>query len=240
MIEVIPAIDIIGGRCVRLTEGDFRSIKIYDASPLDMAKRFEDAGLRRLHIVDLDGAKVGHPANLTVLELVASSTGLTVDFGGGIKTDDDIAAVFDAGAAMASIGSVAARAPEVLERWLATYGGESILLGADARDGRIAIDGWQTETELEVVTFLRAWSGKGVAQAFVTDISKDGGLAGPGVELYEKIISELPELRLIASGGVSELADIERLDAAGCSGVIVGKAIYEGRIELGELSTYAG
>lgn len=240
MIEVIPAIDIIGGRCVRLTEGDFRSIKIYDASPLDMAKRFEDAGLRRLHIVDLDGAKVGHPANLTVLELIASSTGLTVDFGGGIKTDDDIAAVFDAGAAMASIGSVAARSPEVLERWLAKYGGERILLGADARDGRVAIDGWQTETELEVVTFLRAWSGKGVAQAFVTDISKDGGLAGPGLELYEKIISELPELRLIASGGVSELADIERLDAAGCSGVIVGKAIYEGRIELEELSKYAG
>ncbi|HMS09957.1 MAG TPA: 1-(5-phosphoribosyl)-5-[(5-phosphoribosylamino)methylideneamino] imidazole-4-carboxamide isomerase [Pyrinomonadaceae bacterium] len=240
MIEVIPAIDIIGGRCVRLTEGDFRSIKIYDASPLDMAKRFEDAGLRRLHIVDLDGAKVGHPANLTVLELIASSTGLTVDFGGGIKTDDDIAAVFDAGAAMASIGSVAARSPEVLERWLATYGGERILLGADARDGRVAIDGWQTETELEVVRFLRGWCDKGVTQAFVTDISKDGGLAGPGLVLYEKILAELPELNLIASGGVAELEDIERLDAAGCSGVIVGKAIYEGRIELEELSKYAG
>lgn len=240
MIEVIPAIDIIGGRCVRLTEGDFRSIKIYDASPLDMAKRFEDAGLRRLHIVDLDGAKVGHPANLTVLELIASSTRLTVDFGGGIKTDDDLAAVFDAGASMASIGSVAARSPEVLERWLADHGGKRILLGADARDGRVAIDGWQTETELEIISFLRGWFDKGVKQAFVTDISKDGGLAGPGFELYQSIISELPELRLIASGGVSKMEDIERLDAAGCSGVIVGKAIYEGRIELEELSKYAG
>ncbi|MBK9163189.1 MAG: 1-(5-phosphoribosyl)-5-[(5-phosphoribosylamino)methylideneamino]imidazole-4-carboxamide isomerase [Acidobacteria bacterium] len=240
MIEVIPAIDIIGGRCVRLTEGDFRSMKIYDASPLDMAKRFEDSGVTRLHIVDLDGAKVGHPANLTVLELIASATGLTVDFGGGIKNDEDIKAVFEAGAAMASIGSVAARSPETFLRWLAEYEGERILLGADARDDRVAIDGWQTETELEVISFLRAWMDEGITQAFVTDIGKDGGLAGPGLELYEKITAELPELKLIASGGVAEIEDIERLEAAGCSGVIIGKAIYEGRIPIEELAKYAG
>ncbi len=240
MIEIIPAIDIIGGRCVRLTEGDFKSMKIYDASPLDMAKRFEDAGLNRLHIVDLDGAKVGHPANLTVLELIASSTEFTVDFGGGIKTDDDIKAVFEAGAAMASIGSVAARSPETFRHWLAEYGGERILLGADARGGKVAIDGWQTETEHDVISFLRGWMDEGITQAFVTDIGKDGGLAGPGLELYEKITAELPELKLIASGGVAEVGDIARLEVAGCSGVIIGKAIYEGRIPIEELAKYAG
>ncbi len=239
MIEIIPAIDIIGGKCVRLTEGDFRSIKIYDESPIDTARRFADAGLRRLHVVDLDGAKIGVPANLTILELIASETDLVIDFGGGIKTDDDINAVFDAGAAMASIGSVAARSPEKLKEWIAKFGGAKILLGADARGGKVSIDGWQTETEHNVVDFLRGWTDAGVTQAFVTDISKDGALAGPGIELYKDILASLPQLDLISSGGVATLDDIEMLQATGCRGVIIGKAIYEGRISLEELSRYA-
>ncbi len=240
MIEIIPAIDIIGGKCVRLTEGDFRSIKTYDQSPLEMAKRFEGAGIRRLHIVDLDGAKVGHPANLTALELIASATDLVIDFGGGIKTDENIKAVFAAGAAMASIGSVVVTSPETLKEWISTFGGEAIMLGADARGGKVAIDGWTTDTGNDVIAFLRAWMSEGVRRAFVTDISKDGVLAGPGIQLYQEILAELPELSLIASGGVSSLSDIDELERIGCSGVIVGKAIYEARITLEELSRYVG
>ncbi len=240
MIEIIPAIDIIGGKCVRLTEGDFMSIKIYDHSPIEMAQRFADAGFRRLHIVDLDGAKVGSPANLTVLELIASATDLVIDFGGGIKTDEDIAAVFDAGAAMASIGSIAVRSPLKLKDWIAKFGSETLLLGADARGGNVAIDGWQTDTEQNVVEFLRDWTEEGVRQAFVTDISKDGVLSGPGIELYSDILAALPKLDLIASGGVASLNDIDELEHIGCGGVIIGKAIYEGRISLEELSRYVG
>ncbi len=240
MIQIIPAIDIIGGKCVRLSEGDFARKTVYDDDPAAVAQRFADAGVRRVHVVDLDGAKTGFPKNLAVLERIAAITSLIVDFGGGIKTDQDLSAVFEAGAAVASIGSIAVKSPETLERWIARYGGERIFLGADVRAGKIAVNGWQTATDIDVIPFLRSWFAAGIERAFVTDISRDGMLAGPSVELYKQIRSELPEPELVASGGVSSMDDIYELDRIGCAGVIVGKAIYEGRIKLEELKQYAG
>lgn len=234
MIQVIPAIDIIDGRCVRLEQGDFERQKTYFDDPVAVAQRFEDAGFTRLHIVDLDGAKNGRVANLKVLEQITANTILSVDFGGGIKTDDDIEAVFSAGAAYAGIGSIAVKEPELFRGWLTRFGGDKILLGADVRDRKIAIDGWQTPTEIEIVEYLRGYAAAGIDQAFVTDISKDGLLAGSAEELYAEIVGELPGLRLIASGGVSSVDDILALDRAGCAGVIVGKAFYEGRIDIEE------
>ncbi len=235
MIEIIPAIDLIEGKCVRLAQGDFARSKIYSEKPLEVAKMFESAGLTRLHIVDLDGAKRGRLANLKVLETIASGTNLTIDFGGGIKSDEDIEAVFDAGAAIAGIGSVAVKAPEKFFAWLEKYGGERILLGADVNGKNLAINGWQTATEIEILPFLREYSARGVRQVFVTDISKDGLLEGAGVGLYGEILREIPDLKLIASGGVSKIEDIRELEKIGCAGVIVGKAIYEGRIKLEDL-----
>jgi phosphoribosylformimino-5-aminoimidazole carboxamide ribotide isomerase len=235
MIEIIPAIDLIDGKCVRLTQGDFAQKKVYNENPLDAAKEFENAGLKRLHIVDLDGAKRGRVANLKVLEIIAANTNLTIDFGGGIKTDEDIKSVFGAGAAMASIGSVAVKLPEKFFAWLDEYGSEKILLGADVKGKNLAINGWQTETEIEIVSFLKEYFAKGVTQTFVTDISKDGLLQGSSNKLYAEILREIPELKLIASGGVSCIEDITELEKIGCSGVIVGKAIYEGRIKLEDL-----
>jgi phosphoribosylformimino-5-aminoimidazole carboxamide ribotide isomerase len=240
MIEIIPAIDIIGGRCVRLAEGDFARKTVYHDDPAKVAQEFADAGIRRLHVVDLDGAMTGSPKNLAVLERIAAIKELTIDFGGGIKTDENIAAVFDSGAAIASIGSIAVRSPETVKRWIKHYGGERIFLGADVRDGKIAVNGWQTSTEIDLIPFLRSWFAVGIKRAFVTDISKDGMLAGPSVELYQEIRNELPELELVASGGVSSIDDINELGRIGCAGVIVGKAIYEGRIQIGELTQYAG
>jgi phosphoribosylformimino-5-aminoimidazole carboxamide ribotide isomerase len=240
MIEIIPAIDIVDGKCVRLSEGDFDRKTIYDDDPAAVAQRFADAGIRRLHVVDLDGAKTGSPKNLAVLERITAIDGLTVDFGGGIKTDADLAAVFDAGAAIASIGSVAVKDPDSLGSWIDRYGGERIFLGADVRDGMIAVNGWQTATENAVIPFLQRWFETGIKRAFVTDISKDGMLAGPGIELYKEIIAAMSDLELVASGGVSSMEDIRELDRIGCAGVIVGKAIYEGRVTLEELSNYAG
>ncbi len=235
MIEIIPAIDLMDGKCVRLTQGDFERRRTYADDPVDVAKTFEDAGLTRLHIVDLDGAKSGIPANLHVLERVANATKMRIDYGGGIKTDDDIKWVFEAGAELVNIGSIAVKEPEQFFDWIAVYGSDSILLGADVRDGMLAINGWQTETDFEIISFLRKYYSRGVEQAFVTDISKDGALQGPAVELYREIISEVPDLKLIASGGVSSLDDIDQLENIGCTCVIVGKAIYEGRVTLGEL-----
>lgn len=237
MIEIIPAIDLIDGKCVRLSQGDFARKKVYNENPLEAAKQFENAGLRRLHIVDLDGAKNGKVTNLKVLETIAGNTELTIDFGGGIKTDRDIQSVFDAGAAMASIGSVAVKEAEKFFAWLEKYGGEQILLGADVKDEKLAINGWQTSTEIEIVPFLKDYFRRGATQAFVTDISKDGLLSGSANELYAKIIDEIPAIRLIASGGVSSVADIEELEKIGCTGVIIGKAIYEGRIKLEEIES---
>ncbi len=239
MIEIIPAIDIVDGKCVRLTHGDFAQKTVYADDPVEVAKRFEGLGLRRLHMVDLDGARSGKPSNLAVLDRVASATGLIIDFGGGIKTDDDLAAVFDAGAAVANIGSVAVREPERFFRWLERFGGHRILLGADAKDGKIAIDGWTTETQVDVIAMLSERVARGVRQAFVTDIGSDGAMAGPAVGLYQSILDALPQLDLIASGGVSSIQDVERLEHIGCSAVIIGKAIYEGRIADEELKRYA-
>lgn len=239
MIEIIPAIDIIEGKCVRLTQGDFERKTIYSDDPTEVAKRFEGLGLGRLHMVDLDGAKAGTPKNLDVLERVASATALTIDFGGGVKTATDIDAIFDAGASIVNIGSVAMKEPDKFFEWVARYGGSRILLGADAKNGKVAINGWRTETDLSVVDMLRDRVSKGVARAFVTDIGSDGAMAGPATDLYKNILEAVPELELIASGGVSSIDDIEELEQIGCSGVIVGKAIYEGRITDEELSRYA-
>jgi phosphoribosylformimino-5-aminoimidazole carboxamide ribotide isomerase len=235
MIEIIPAIDLIEGKCVRLTQGDFARKKIYNENPLEAAKIFENAGLKRLHIVDLDGAKYGKVTNLGVLETIAANTNLTIDFGGGIKTDEDIKAVFDAGARVASIGSIAVKDKEKFFAWLEKYGGEKILLGADVKGENLAINGWQTATEIEILPFLKEYFVKGVMQTFVTDISKDGLLAGSSNALYAKILREIPRLKLIASGGVAKLEDIKTLENIGCSGVIIGKAIYEGKIKLEDL-----
>lgn len=239
MIEIIPAIDIIDGKCVRLTQGDFTQKTVYADDPVEVARRFEGLGLRRLHMVDLDGAKIGRPTNLPVLERVASATGLIIDYGGGIKTDEDLAAVFEAGAAIANIGSLAIREPETFYEWLERFGGKRILLGADAKDGKIAIDGWATETEVDVIEMLSERVARGVRQAFVTDIGSDGAMTGAAIGLYQSILTALPELNLIASGGVGGIDDIEELDKIGCSAVIVGKAIYEGRIIDEELKHYA-
>lgn len=232
MIEIIPAIDLIEGKCVRLSQGDFSQKKIYSENPLEIAKKFENAGLKRLHVVDLDGAKNGRVTNLKVLETIAENTNLTIDFGGGIKTDKDIQNVFNAGAKMASIGSVAVKDAEKFFAWLEKYGGEKVLLGADVKNEKLAINGWQTKTEIEIIPFLKDYFSKGVTQTFVTDISKDGLLQGSADELYKEILQKIPKLNLIASGGVSKIEDVSKLEKIGCSGVIIGKAIYEGRIAL--------
>jgi phosphoribosylformimino-5-aminoimidazole carboxamide ribotide isomerase len=235
MIEIIPAIDLIDGRAVRLVQGDFAQKKVYGENPLETARMFEDAGLKRLHIVDLDGARCGRVTNLRILESIAANTALTIDFGGGIKTVEDLKTVFDAGAGMASLGSLAVKEPESFFEFVEKYGPEKILLGADVRDRKLAINGWQTATEIEILGFLKEYFARGVRQVFVTDISRDGLLEGSANELYAEILREIPALKLIASGGVSKLEDIAALEKIGCSGIIVGKAIYEGRIKLEEL-----
>jgi phosphoribosylformimino-5-aminoimidazole carboxamide ribotide isomerase len=239
MIEIIPAIDIIEAKCVRLTYGDFSRKTVYSDDPLEIAKRFESIGLRRLHMVDLEGAKRGNPANLAVLERIAAGTSLIIDFGGGIKTETDLKGVFAAGAAIANIGSLAVKEPDTFVEWLDKFGREGILLGADCRNEKIAVNGWQTDTEVSVFDFLERMNSRGVRSAFVTDIGRDGAMSGPSVGIYERIMAELPALELIASGGVSSIRDVEELDRIGCRGVIVGKAIYEGRITEEELARYA-
>lgn len=232
MIEIIPAIDLIEGRCVRLKQGDFSQQTIYGADPLEMAKEFEKQGIRRLHVVDLDGAKIGKVVNLKTLEKIAANTNLRIDFGGGIKTDADLEAVFAAGAKIAGIGSVAVKEPEKFFGWLDKYGGEKILLGADVKDEKLAIDGWQTATDLSILPFLKKYYVAGVTNVFVTDIGRDGLLEGTACKLYEKILKKLPRLNLIASGGVRSMEDVAELERVGCTGVIIGKAIYEDRINL--------
>lgn len=240
MIEIIPAIDLIDGKCVRLSQGDFAQKKVYNENPLEVAKEFENFGIKRLHLVDLDGAKNGKVTNIKVLENIANETKLIIDFGGGIKTDNDIDAVFNAGAIIASIGSIAVKEPNKFFSWIEKYGTEKILLGADVRNGKLAINGWLIDTELEILPFLNEYFAKNVTQVFCTDISKDGLLQGTATDLYNQILTELPKLKLIASGGVSEIEDVHELEKIGCDGVIIGKAIYEGKIKFEELKGFIG
>jgi phosphoribosylformimino-5-aminoimidazole carboxamide ribotide isomerase len=237
-MEIIPAIDLIEGKCVRLTQGDYSQKKIYNENPLEVAKSFEDIGIQRLHLVDLDGAKKGEVVNLKVLESIASKTSLIIDFGGGIKKDSDINSVFDAGAALATIGSVAVKNKDLFFNWIAKYGTARILLGADVKEEKIAIGGWLETTDISVFDFIAENLEQGIHTVFCTDISKDGLLQGPSIELYKKIKLKFPGLNLIASGGVAGMEDLEALAAADCSGAIVGKAIYEGRISMNQLKQY--
>ena len=234
MIELIPAIDIIGGCCVRLTKGDYEQKTEY-GNPLEMARQFAAIGYKRLHVVDLDGAKSRHIVNCPVLRSITTETSLTVDFGGGIKTDDDIEKAFEAGASMVTIGSVAVTNPQLFERWLEKYGPERIILGADVRKGRISINGWKEDSTEELLTFLKRYVSMGVSKVLCTEISKDGTLSGPAIGLYKEVMAAYPQLHLIASGGVSSMDDIMQLNAAGIPAVVFGKAIYEGKINLKEL-----
>lgn len=237
-MELIPAIDLIDAKCVRLSQGDYAQTKVYNENPLEVAKAFEDVGIRRLHLVDLDGAKAHHIVNYKVLENIATHTSLEIDFGGGLKSDEDLRIAFECGAKMVTGGSIAVKSPELFEKWLQKYGGERIILGSDVKDERIAINGWQDKTDIDIWSFLTDYQAKGVRKTICTDIAFDGMLAGPSIALYRKIIERFPDLYLIASGGVSGMEDIHCLQEAGLPAVIFGKAIYEGRISLQELSIF--
>ncbi len=237
-MQIIPAIDVIEGKCVRLTEGNYAEKIIYNEDPLEVAKTFEGIGLMRLHLVDLDGAKAGKVINWKVLEKIANNTSLKIDFGGGIKTEATLKTVLDTGATYATIGSLAVKSRETFEEWIARFGADIFMLGADVFEEKIAIGGWLEKTNIDVYEFMQSYIDKGVKQMFCTDIQKDGKLQGPSIELYKKIIGKFNTLQLIASGGVSSLADLVELSAIGCSGAIVGKAIYENKITLAALSSF--
>jgi len=236
--DIIPAIDIIDGKCVRLTQGDYSQKIVYNENPLEVALMFEDIGITRLHLVDLDGAKKGEVVNYKVLEKITSTTGLVVDFGGGIKTDEALKIIFESGAAIATIGSIAVKNSLLFFSWLEKYGSEKILLGADVKDEKIAIGGWLENTNILIFDFLKKNQIAGIKNVFCTDISKDGLMQGASIGLYKKIIDQFPDINLIASGGVSSVNDLDELRFIGCSGVIVGKAIYEGRITMRDLKKY--
>lgn len=235
MIELIPAIDLIEGKCVRLSQGDYNQKKIYNENPLEIAKQFEDAGIRRLHLVDLDGAKAQHIVNYKTLQTISSKTNLIIDFGGGLKTDEDLKIAFENGASMVTGGSIAVKNPDTFHSWIKTFGAEKIILGADVKDEKIAVQGWIEVTDLNLLPFLKKNIDKGINKVICTDISKDGMLQGPSSELYKKILDTYPNLYLIASGGISSIDDILYLDSIGVPAVIFGKAIYEGKITLKEL-----
>ncbi len=234
-IELIPAIDIIDGQCVRLTKGDYDQKKVYNEDPVAQAQEFERLGFKRLHVVDLDGAKSKHIVNDAVLRAITSHTALTVDFGGGIKTDEDCRKAFDAGASMITAGSIAVTDPERVRAWLKQFGPEKIILGADARNGKISINGWKEDSAEDLLPFLERWVSDGMKNVLCTDISKDGTLQGPAIGLYQQIMARFPSLHLIASGGVSSNDDIKALDRAGIPATVFGKAWYEGRIKMEEL-----
>ena len=238
MIELIPAIDIIDGKCVRLSQGDYDTKKVYNENPLEVAKEFEANGVRRLPVVDLDGAKSSHVVNYRVLDRIAGRTSLKIDFGGGIKSDEDLAIAFENGAQMVTLGSVAVKQPELFKKWLAQYGTEKIILGADVKDNRISVSGWLEEGPQELMPFLTDYTNEGVNKVLCTDISRDGMLQGPSIELYKQVMQRFPSMHLIASGGVSCLDDIIRLDEAGIPAVVFGKALYEGRITLKDLKRF--
>lgn len=235
-IELIPAIDIIDGKCVRLSQGDYATKKVYNESPLEVAKEFEAHGLRRLHVVDLDGAASHHIINYRILEQIASRTSLIIDFGGGIKSEEDLTIAFNSGAEMVTLGSIAVKQPDLFLSWLTKFGSERIILGADVKERRIAVQGWLEDSEQELLPFLHNYTHHGIHKVLCTDISCDGMLQGPSIELYKEVMQEFPQMHLIASGGVSGLQDIIDLQEAGIPAVVFGKALYEGRITLKELT----
>lgn len=235
MIELIPAIDMIDGKCVRLTKGDYDQKKVYNDDPVEVAKQFESLGFRRLHVVDLDGAKSKHIVNVDVLKAITSATNLIVDFGGGIKTDNDIELAFANGASLVTIGSIAVTQPELFASWLEKYGADRIILGADVRNGKISINGWKEDSAEDLLPFLKYYINKGVINVLCTEISKDGMLEGPATDLYKEVMAEYPNLNLIASGGISSNEDIKELNRYGIPSVVFGKAIYEGKIDMKEL-----
>ena len=238
MIELIPAIDIIDGKCVRLSQGDYAQKTVYSSQPEEMAKLFEGSGVKRLHVVDLDGAKSKHIVNYKVLERIATQTNLVIDFGGGLKSDEDLRIAFESGAAMITGGSIAVKEPETFLSWINSYGADKIILGADAKDKKIAVSGWLENSDLELIPFVEEYLKLGVKKCITTDISKDGMLKGPSIELYKEMQNVLPELYIIASGGVSSMTDIEALDEASIPAVIFGKAFYEGRITIKDIENY--
>lgn len=235
MIELIPAIDIIDGKCVRLSQGDYNSKKVYNENPVEVAKELEAHGIRRLHVVDLDGAVSHHVVNYRTLEQIASRTSLVIDFGGGVKSDEDLVIAFESGAQMVTGGSIAVKNPERFCHWLQTYGSERIILGADVKDHKIAVNGWKDESACELFPFLEDYIGKGIRKVICTDINCDGMLQGPSISLYKEMLETYPDLYLIASGGVGSTEDIRQLEATGIPAVIFGKALYEGRITFKEL-----
>ncbi|PIF05700.1 MAG: 1-(5-phosphoribosyl)-5-[(5-phosphoribosylamino)methylideneamino]imidazole-4-carboxamide isomerase [Draconibacterium sp.] len=237
-IEIIPAIDIIDGKCVRLSQGDYAQKTVYNENPLELARRFEDTGLRRLHLVDLDGAKAKHVVNHKVLEAIATKTNLVIDFGGGLKSGKDIEIAFNSGASMVTGGSIAVKERETFLGWLEKYGSEKIILGADAKAGKIAISGWLEDTDLSVIDFITDYKKLGIRKVISTDIARDGMLSGPSFDLYADILCVLPDMELIASGGISSMDDIFKLDEMGVPGIITGKAIYEGRITFKDIENY--
>lgn len=237
-MRIIPAIDIIGGKCVRLSQGEYHSKKVYHENPLDVAKMFEDSGIQYLHLVDLDGAKAKHVVNLAILSEITSKTSLIVDFGGGIKSDDDIKSVFESGANQVTVGSVAVSNPDKLEKWLEQFGPDKVILGADAKDGLVAISGWQTVSSLTLKSFIGEYVKKGIQYVICTDISKDGMLQGTSIELYKNLQKEFNSLKIIASGGVTSIAELQELEEIGMDGAIIGKAIYEGNIKLSDLKRF--
>ena len=236
MIEIIPAIDLIDGKCVRLSQGDYAQKIVYNENPLEVAKMFADSGIRRLHLVDLDGAKAHHIVNHKVLEMITGSTDLIVDFGGGLKSDDDLRIAFECGASMVTGGSIAVKDPDIFTSWISKFGGDKIILGADVKDEKIAVGGWLETTELDLMPFISNYMTLGINKVICTDISKDGMLQGTAIDLYKKMLALQPNLYLIASGGVSAMQDVELLHEASIPAVIIGKAIYEGRIKLKELT----
>lgn len=238
MIEIIPAIDIIEGKCVRLTKGDYDTKKVYNDDPLEVAKMMESYGIKRLHVVDLDGAKSQHIVNYNIIERIADHTSLVIDFGGGIKTNEDIDIAFASGASLVTIGSIAVKNPDLFCEWLEKYSPAKVILGADVKDGLISINGWKEEGDDRLMPFLQGYVEKGVENVLCTDISRDGMLEGPATELYTKIMAQFPDLHLIASGGVSCIEDIARLDEAGIPAVVFGKAIYEGKVKMEELAPF--
>lgn len=235
---LVPAIDIINGQCVRLTKGDYDTKKVYSESPLEVAKAFEGAGLTHVHVVDLDGARAKHIVNSKVLEAIATKTSLQVDFGGGIKSKIDLQTAFDCGASMVTLGSIAVSNPELVLEWLETFGAEKLILGADAKDRCIATHGWEQDSGIDVLDFVKNYTQKGFEHVLCTDVAKDGMLAGPSLELYFELIAAMPDISLIASGGITTMDDIYQCAELGCSAAVIGKAIYEGKIALKELENY--